>query len=83
VWDIGAGSDFWGIARRSCAVAPKGLGADLAPIKEKVKNRKPSTETEIKRLQTHAQSAIETKGEPANVNSAYLASNALPELIVS
>jgi hypothetical protein len=57
------------------------LQKDLAPIREKVKNRKPSTETEIKRLQTHAQSGIQTKGESAK--SAYLASNAVPELIVS
>ena len=56
---------------------------DLAPIKEKLKNRKPSTETEIKRLQTHVQSAIETNGESANVNSAYLTSNAVPELTAS
>ena len=40
----------------------------LAAIKEKVKNRKPSTETEIKRLQTHAQSAIQTNCESANLN---------------
>jgi len=56
------------------------LQKDLAAIKEKVKIRKPSTETEIKRLQTHAQSAIETNGESANANSAYLAADAVPEL---
>ena len=51
----------------------KGLGGDQG----KVKNRKPSAETEVKRLQTHAQSAIETNGKSANVNSAYPASTAV------
>jgi hypothetical protein len=47
------------------------LQEDLAAIREKVKNKKPLTEAEIKRLQAHAKSAEANGDEPSSMEPVW------------